>query len=46
MESLGDSTYYLLVAYVLIAILVVYIIQIIYVDYSIKIDKFYFAFPL
>lgn len=42
----GDPVYYWLVAYGLIFILITYIIQLIYIDYSIKIEKFYFIFPI
>lgn len=42
----GSAMYYWIVAYVLILILILYFFQLIYIDYSIKIGKFYFLFPI
>jgi hypothetical protein len=38
--------YYWVLAYALIVFMVFYVLQLIFVDYSIKIDKFYFVFPV
>jgi hypothetical protein len=45
-ENSGTTIYYLIAAYLFIFIMVVYILTLIYIDYSIKINKFYFIFPL
>ena len=48
----GDGTdggtypgYYWPLAYSLIIILVIYLVLLVYIDYSIKIEKFYFMLP-
>jgi hypothetical protein len=45
-QATGNGVYYWLSAFILVAILVIYILFMIYVDYSIKIEKFYFNFPV
>jgi len=42
----GDGVYYWMASYIYIVVLVLYVLQIIYVDYSIKMEKFYFNFPI
>lgn len=42
----GFPIYYWALSFGLIAILVIYLILLIYVDYSIKIEKFYFMLPV
>lgn len=44
-ESVG-GIYYWVISYFFIFLMLMYILQLIYVDYSIKIDKFYFVFPI
>ena len=46
LEESRSGTYYWALAYTLIFILAAYIVQLIYVDYSIRIQKFYFNFPV
>lgn len=46
LESAADPVYYWIVAYCLIIVLFMYIVQLVYIDYSIKIEKFYFIFPI
>lgn len=46
LEDTESSIYYYISAFGLIIILVLYIVQLIYIDYSIKIDKFYFVLPI
>lgn len=46
LENAHSAIYYLITGYLFIVILLVYIMMLIYIDYSIKIDKFYFIFPL
>lgn len=45
-ENSQEVEYYYAVAYVFIFIMVAYIMILFYIDYSIKIEKFYFVFPL
>jgi hypothetical protein len=45
-ENAHSDIYYFITAYVFIFIMVVYILMLLYIDYSIKIDKFYFIFPV
>ena len=45
-ENSMKPQYYYALAYFFIFILIVYIIILFYIDYSIKIEKFYFVFPL
>ncbi len=44
--GMGYSLYYYVVAFALIAILVLYFLLLLYVDYSFKIEKFYFTLPV
>ena len=46
LENTGSSIYYYISAFGLIIILVLYILTLVYIDYSIKIDKFYFILPI
>lgn len=45
-ENSHSNIYYLIAAYLFVFIMVVYLLTLIYIDYSIKISKFYFIFPL
>lgn len=42
----GYALYYYIIAFSLIGILIVYLLLLLYVDYSIKIEKFYFTMPV
>jgi hypothetical protein len=42
----GAAMYYWIISFILIFILILYFFQLIYIDYSIKIGKFYFLFPI
>lgn len=42
----AGGIYYWVLGYFLIVFMVVYILQLIFIDYSIKIEKFYFIFPI
>lgn len=44
--STGNAIYYWVLAFALILILVLYFFMLLFIDYSIKIDKFYFIFPI
>ena len=44
-ESYG-GLYYWIMAFCLIFVLIVYFLMLVYIDYSIKIDKFYFTLPI
>jgi len=46
LENEGQTNYYWILAYGFMLLLVAYILQLIYIDYSIKIDKFYFTLPI
>jgi hypothetical protein len=45
-ENSKTDIYYYIAGFGFIFILLIYILMLIYIDYSIKIDKFYFVFPL
>jgi hypothetical protein len=42
----GYPLYYWLISFGLIVILIIYLLLLVYVDYSIKIEKFYFMLPI
>ena len=46
LEKSEAVTYYWVTAYTFLFILVSYIVQMVYIDYSIKINKFYFTLPI
>ena len=45
-EAEASPIYYWIMAYMLIIILILYYIILVFIDYSIKIGKFYFLFPI
>jgi hypothetical protein len=45
-EGDGFPLYYWIIAFGLIVVLILYMLLLVYVDYSIKIDKFYFMLPV
>lgn len=45
-EEARSGIYYWVLSYLLILLLLTYILQLIYIDYSIKIEKFYFTLPI
>lgn len=45
-EGQGFPLYYWIVSFGLIGILIIYLLLLVYVDYSIKIEKFYFMLPV
>lgn len=45
-EDGGSAIYYWIMAYALIIILIFYYLILLFIDYSIKIGKFYFLFPI
>ena len=46
LEKEKTPDYYWVIAYCFILFLLCYFLQLIYIDYSIKIEKFYFTFPI
>ncbi len=42
----ADDIYYWIVSFSLIVVLFVYFASLVFIDYSLKIDKFYFIFPI
>lgn len=42
----ADTIYYWIVSFGLIVVLFVYLTSLFYIDYSLKIEKFYFMFPI
>lgn len=42
----SNGLYYYIVAFLFVFVILVYVLFLIYIDYSIKIDKFYFIFPI
>ena len=45
-EESGQAIYYWILAYSAIFVMISYFILLVYIDFSIKIEKFYFIFPI